>query len=340
MDNVWRNRNVFITGATGLVGSWLTRALVEAGATVTILVRDAVPRSILWSSDDAAFGHVCASVNIVHGALEDYALLERTINEYESEVVFHLAAQTIVGTANRNPLSTFESNVRGSYNLLEACRRNGKLVKAIVIASSDKAYGSQSQLPYTEDAPLDGKHPYDVSKSCTDLIAHSYFKTFALPVCVTRCGNFYGPGDLNFNRIIPQTIRHAAHGERPILRSDGTFVRDYFYVKDGAVAYRFLAEKMLGNPALAGEAFNFSNEIQVTVLDLVRKILSLMGREDLQPIIQDQAAHEIRHQYLSAEKARRVLGWQPAWTLEEGLTETVEWYARYLSAGRKGSADR
>ncbi len=326
----WRNRNVFVTGATGLVGSWLTRFLVEEGAVVTALVRDAVPRSILWSRD-ASFSHVCGAINVVHGSLEDQPLLERAINEYEAEVVFHLGAQTIVGTANRNPLSTFESNIRGTYNLLEACRRNGKLVRAVVVASSDKAYGDQSALPYTEGSPLQGRHPYDVSKSCTDLIAQSYFRTYALPVCVTRCGNFYGPGDLNFNRIIPQTIRHVLHDERPIIRSDGTFIRDYFYVKDGALAYRFLAEKMLRRPEPAGEAYNFSNEIQLTVLELVGRILSLMGREDLAPVVQSRASHEIRHQYLSAEKARTVLGWRPSYTLEEGLRETVAWYREFFS---------
>lgn len=335
MDKTWRNRNVFVTGATGLVGSWLTRFLVEEGAVVTALVRDAVPRSILWSGDPS-FSRVCGAINVVHGSLEDQPLLERAINEYESEIVFHLGAQTIVGTANRNPLSTFESNIRGTYNLLEACRRNGKLVRAVVVASSDKAYGDQPALPYSESVPLQGRHPYDVSKSCTDLIAHAYFRTYNTPVCVTRCGNFYGPGDLNFNRIIPQTIRHVLHGERPIVRSDGTFIRDYFYVKDGAIAYRFLAEKMLERPELAGEAFNFSNEIQVTVLELVGKILALMGRRDLEPVVQAKASHEIRHQYLSAEKARRTLGWQPSFPLEKGLEETVAWYRDFLSRSAGG----
>ncbi len=335
MDKGWRNRNVFITGATGLVGSWLTRLLVEEGAVVTALVRDAVPRAILWSADPS-FSHVCGSINVVHGSLEDQPLLERAINEYESEVVFHLGAQTIVGTANRNPLSTFESNIRGTYNLLEACRRNGKLVRAVVVASSDKAYGDQTVLPYSESVPLQGAHPYDVSKSCADLIARSYFRTFGLPVCVTRCGNFYGPGDLNFNRIIPQTIRHILHGERPIVRSDGTFIRDYFYVRDGAIAYRFLAQKMMERPELAGEAFNFSNEVQVTVLELVEKILVLMGRRDLEPVIQGRTSHEIRHQYLNAEKARRMLGWRASFTLDQGLEETAAWYRDFFShsAGR------
>jgi CDP-glucose 4,6-dehydratase len=223
----WKNKNVFITGATGLVGSWLTKFLLDEGANVVALVRDIVPKSILWSSS-GEFEYIKDNLTIINGELEDYLLLERVLSEYEIEVVFHLGAQTIVGIANRNPLSTFESNVRGTYNLLEACRRS-LLIKSVVIASSDKAYGEQEQLPYDETAPLQGTHPYDVSKSCADLIAYTYYNTFKLPVCVTRCGNFYGPGDLNFNRIIPGTIRSLLNNESPIIRSDGKFIRDYLY---------------------------------------------------------------------------------------------------------------
>ena len=329
----WIDRTVFVTGATGLVGSWLVKYLIEEGANVTALVRDGVPRSILWSAS-GEFSAVAGRMNVVHGCLEDAPLLERAINEHEAEVVFHLGAQTIVGIANRNPLSTFEANVRGTWNLLEACRRAGGLVKAIVIASSDKAYGSQETLPYDEGMPLQGTHPYDVSKSCADLIAYSYFNTYGLPVCITRCGNFYGPGDLNFNRIIPETIRHILRCESPIIRSDGTYVRDYFYVKDGALAYKHLAQKMLAG-GLGGESFNFSNEIQLTVLELVRKITALMG-SSVEPTVLGEAKHEIPHQYLSARKAARTLGWTPAYTLDEGLAETIAWYRAFLADSPRG----
>lgn len=319
----WRDRNVFVTGCTGLLGSWLTEALVDAGANVTGLIRDWVPRSRLLGQPG-----VFNRINTVRGDVEDLATLERTLNEYEIDTVFHLAAQTIVGIANKNPLSTFETNIKGTWNLLDACRRVPGITR-IIIASSDKAYGNQPELPYDEASPLAGTHPYDVSKSCADLIAKSYYVTYGLPVCVTRCGNFYGGGDLNFNRLIPGTIRSILNGQPPIIRSDGTYIRDYFYVKDGAYAYMHLAERM--ENGLAGEAFNFSNEIQVSVLDLVTKLATLMGRPDLRPVVMNEAKNEIPHQFLSAEKARRLLDWKPRYTLDEGLVETVEWYRKFLS---------
>ena len=323
VDHTWKNKNVFITGATGLLGSWLTKLMVDEGSNVIALNRDIVPKSILWSNSED-FDYIKDNLTMVYGKLEDYELLERALNEHEIEVVFHLGAQTIVGVANRNPLSTFESNIRGTYNLLEACRRS-PLIKAIVIASSDKAYGEQEHLPYDETTPLQGTHPYDVSKSCADLIAHTYYNTFKLPVCITRCGNFYGPGDLNFNRIIPGTIRSLLNGESPIIRSDGTFIRDYFYVKDGALAYMLLAEKMLSNTSIYGEAYNFSTESQVTVLELVEKIIDMMA-VDIEPTILDHANNEIRNQYLSAKKAKEQLGWSPKYMLDSSLVETIEWY--------------
>ena len=267
-------------------------------------------------------------INTVYGRIEDLSILERTINEYEIETVFHLAAQTIVGVANREPLGTFEANIKGTWNVLEACRRVGG-VKRIVVASSDKAYGDQEILPYNEETPLQGEHPYDVSKSCADLISHSYYKSYGLPVCITRCGNFYGGGDLNFNRIVPDTIRSALNDRPVIIRSDGSYIRDYFYVKDGVLAYLHLAEQMERSEIL-GEAFNFSNEIQVSVLEIVRKILQLMGKEDLEPKILNQATNEIKHQYLSAEKAKTLLNWSPNYSLAEGLTETIDWYKNFL----------
>lgn len=319
----WRQRSVFVTGCTGLLGSWLTRDLVARGAWVTGLVRDWVPRSTL------ILERVVERINVVRGCLEDYYTLLRALNEYEVDTVFHLGAQTIVGIANNNPLSTFETNIKGTWNLLEACRQV-KWVKRVVIASSDKAYGGEASLPYDEETPLLGYFPYDVSKSCADLIATSFYRTHGLPVCITRCGNFYGGGDLNFNRVVPGTIRSALHNEPPRVRSDGQLTRDYFYVKDAAAAYLLLAEKM-EELNLAGEAFNFSNERPLSVVEMVELILSLMGRRSLRPIILNEAKNEIPHQYLSAQKARRILQWQPAYSLEAGLTETIEWYKEFFA---------
>jgi CDP-glucose 4,6-dehydratase len=319
----WRDRPVLVTGATGLLGSWLTRRLIEARAEVVCLVRDWVPRSELVR------GQLLDSVTVVRGDLRDQGLVERVVGEYEVNTVMHAAAQAIVGIANRNPLSTFESNIQGTWNVLEACRR-APTVRAVVVASSDKAYGDQPDLPYTEDAPLEGRHPYDVSKACADMIAHSYAKTFELPVAITRCGNFYGGGDLNWNRIVPGTIRAALRGERPVIRSDGQYIRDYFYVEDGAAAYMLLAQELHGRPELRGAAFNFSNELQITVLDLVRQVLHSMG-SDLEPDIRNEASNEIRHQYLSAARARRELNWQPLYTLEEGIERTIAWYREFLA---------
>ncbi len=320
----WLDRPVLVTGATGLVGNWLTAALVEAGADVTALVRDWVPKSELVRSG------MIERVNVVRGDVRDQALLERVLGENEISVVIHLAAQTIVGIANRNPVSTFETNIAGTWSLLEACRRSPK-VSQIVVASSDKAYGDQEKLPYDESCPLQGRHPYDVSKSCADLISLSYAHTYELPVCITRCGNFYGGGDLNWNRIIPGTIRSIIRGERPIIRSDGKFVRDYFYVEDGAHAYMWLAEKMSQDPSLHGEAFNFSNEIRVDVLEIVGRIREVMGSE-LEPEILNEASNEIRVQYLDSGKARKLLGWSPRFDLDKGLQRTVSWYRNVLGA--------
>ncbi len=324
-DNFWKDRRVLVTGCTGLLGSWLTEALCDQGAEVVGLVRDLVPRSNLGELG------CWEKINVVRGEVEDYHLLERALNEYEIDTVFHLAAQTIVSIANRSPLSTFESNVRGTWNLLEACRRVDT-VKRIVVASSDKAYGSHEKLPYSEAAPLQGRHPYDVSKSCADLIARAYFETYDLPVSITRCGNLFGGGDLNWNRIIPGTIRSVYNGQAPIIRSDGKYIRDYFFVKDAVAGYLLQAEKT-AEAGVKGEAFNFSDERQITVLELVNLIIKLMERQDIKPEILDRVKGEIRHQYLDSAKARRVLGWKPLHTLEEGLEETIGWYRRFLGTG-------
>ena len=318
----WRDRPVFVTGATGLVGASVVRQLVTAGADVVGLVRDWVPRSELVAT------RLIDQIRVVRGDVRDQKTLERALGEYEVETVFHLAAQTTVGVANRNPVSTLDTNIRGTWALLEACRRSST-VRQIVLASSDKAYGDQDALPYTEETPVAGRNPYDVSKSCADLLAQMYAKSYDLPVCVTRCGNFFGGGDLNWNRLVPGTIRSVLRGQRPVIRSDGHFTRDYLYVEDGARAYVQLAEQMAATPALGGEVFNFSCEQRMTVLELVARVLGVMG-SDQQPDVRNESSNEIRDQYLDSAKARRMLGWSPAFTFETGMRATVDWYTRYF----------
>lgn len=323
-QSFWQDRPTLVTGATGLLGGWLVRQLLAAQADVVCVVRDWVPQS------EFVRARLNDRVKVVTGDVRSQSLLERTLGEYEIDTVIHLAAQTIVGIANRNPVSTFKTNIGGTWALLEACRRS-PAVKQIVVASSDKAYGEHKQLPYAEDAPLMGRHPYDVSKSCADLIAQSYAATYGLPVAITRCGNFYGGGDLNWNRIVPGTIRSVLRGERPVIRSDGKFVRDYLYAEDGAAANMSLAERLAADKNLIGHAFNFSNESQVSVSELVDRILRAM-QSDLQPEVRNEAMNEIREQYLSARKAREVLGWKPLYTLDEGLRRTIDWYREFLGA--------
>jgi CDP-glucose 4,6-dehydratase len=320
-QDFWKDRNVFITGATGLLGSWMVKTLLDSGANVVGLVRDHIPHSNHFYSGNHS------RMMAVQGDLADIHVLERIMNEYEIDTVFHTAAQTQVGIANTNPLSTFESNIKGTWNLLEAARRN-PVVKRIVTASSDKAYGQQKVLPYSEESPLIGLHPYDVSKSCSDLLAQTYHNTYRLPVCVTRCGNFFGGGDLNFNRIVPGTIKSVLNGKAPIIRSDGKMTRDYIYIEDGVEAYIHLAEKM-AETDLGGHAFNFSNESPMNVLEITNKILKIMG-SDFTPVILNQAKHEIPEQYLSAQKAREMLDWKPFYGVDEGLARTVEWYKQYF----------
>lgn len=320
-NTFWQNRNVFVTGASGFLGSWVTSELNKRGANVVGLVRD-----VSKTGKDSLIPG--AGLNFtVFGALEDLPLLTRAINEYEIDTVLHLGAQPIVGIANRNPVSTFEANIRGSWNLLEACRQVST-VKRIVVASSDKAYGEQPRLPYDEGMSLQGMHPYDVSKSCTDLISQTYHNTYGTPVCITRCGNFFGGGDLNFSRIVPGTIRSVAEGKRPVIRSDGTLIRDYVYVRDVALFYLHLAEAM-ENKEIHGHAFNYSTESQLTVLDITKLILKLM-KSDLQPDVLNEAKGEIPHQYLSSAKARDMLRWSSHITIEEGLKETIDWYLNYF----------
>ena len=319
----WQNRNVFVTGASGLLGSWMVEELLGKGANVICLVRDWVPGSKLISSG------MINRTTVVHGKLEDYELLVRVLNEYEIDTVFHLAAQTIVGTASRSAISTFEANIRGTWNLLEACRVCNKLIERILVASSDKAYGSHENLPYTEDMALQGRFPYDVSKSCADLIAQSYFHTYKMPITITRCVNLFGGGDLSFNRLVPGTIISALRDEPPIIRSNGKFVRDYFYVLNAVDGYIKLAEKM-PDDSINGQAFNFGYGEPLTVIELVDEILSVMGKTSLEPIILNEANNEIVNQYLDCSKAKKILGWQPRYSRKDGLQRTINWYEQYL----------
>lgn len=320
----WKEHRVFVTGATGFIGSWLVRHLLEQGAYVVVLIRDWDPQSQLIRSGDVQ------RTRVVNGPLEDYAVLERAINEHETDTVFHLGAQTLVGTALRSPLSTFESNIRGTYNLLEACRVHSGIVQRVVVASSDKAYGEVEQLPYREDTPLQARNPYDVSKSCPDMIAISYASSYGLPVAITRCGNVYGGGDLNWSQLVPGVIRSVLASQRPQLRSDGSYTRDYIFVSDVVNAYVLLAEKM-SEKGIAGQAFNFGLQSRVTVMDMTLAVLRQMGREDLTPIIRNEAKGEIKDQSLDSTKARQLLGWAPRYRLEDGLKETILWYREFLS---------
>lgn len=322
----WKNRTAFVTGATGFVGAHIVRFLVERGARVVCLQRDAVRANSLDVLD------LRRRVTVIQGAVEDYELMARILNEYEIEAVFHLAAQALVGAANRSPLSTFESNIRGTYCLLEACRVS-ETVKRIVVASSDKAYGSHMTLPYEEDFPLLGLFPYDVSKTCTDLIAQSFAHSYDLPVTITRSANIYGPGDMNLSRIIPGTIMSVLQNERPIIRSDGTPLRDFMFVDDIAEAYLLLAEKI---DAAKGEAFNFGSGEPVQMLELVTKIVRLMGKEnELEPMVmlKTKIEREIDAQYLASEKIFKMFGWKPATDLETGLKKTIDWYQKQFNFG-------
>jgi len=319
----FNSKRVLITGGTGLIGPWLVEDLIKKKAELTCIVRDWVPESRFLEEK------MNDKVNVTRADIGDYSAIERIVNEYEPELVIHLGAQAIVSRANRSPLATFETNIKGTWNVLEACRVHDSLVKSVVIASSDKAYGEQKKLPYTESSPLIASNPYDVSKSCADMLSQSYGKTYGLSISISRCGNFFGGGDLNFNRIVPGTIQSAYLGQTPVIRSDGTYIRDYIYVRDAVSAYELLAKKT-EEKKFRGEAFNFSNEIQLNVLQMVEKILKFCGKENLKPEIQNKASGEIRDQHLDASKAHAVLGWKSKWGIDDGLKETIEWYFKFL----------
>lgn len=323
MGGYWQDRNVLVTGANGFLGSWVSNRLVEEGANVVSFVRDAIPKSFFNLSGTVD------KVVIAHGALEDYLSIERVFNEFEVDFCFHLAAQAIVGTAERFPLSTYESNIRGTWNVLEAARRNSR-VQGLIIASSDKVYGSKENLPYTEQDTLGGLNPYDVSKVCVDLLAQSYFHTYGIPLGIARSGNFYGPGDLNFSRVVPETIRSLLGNENPVIRSDGTYLRDYFYVEDAAEAFLTLGANV-AKDGIKGQAFNFGTEKPTAVIDVVNQLIGLSGKDHLRPVILNQAAHEIKAQYLSCRKAQELLGWRHTTDLKKGLGKSYSWYQDFFS---------
>lgn len=321
----WRGKSVLVTGCTGLLGSWMTHRLLAEGAHVVGLIRDSVPRSHLFAANAEQ------QLVRVHGDVRDQKLMERVIGEYEVEVVLHLAAQALVGVANRNPAETFDVNIKGTWSVLESARRIGG-VKAVIVASSDKAYGASAHLPYTEATPLVGRHPYDVSKSCADLITQSYAHSYDLPVGITRCGNLFGGGDLNWNRIVPGTMRSVLEGSAPIIRSDGTMTRDYIYIQDAVNAYLQFAAALIEDPALKGKAYNFGNNRPMSVIELVREILQVCNREDLQPQVLGQASNEIKDQFLDSTLSQNELNWQPQFSLKDGLERTFGWYEKYFSA--------
>ena len=320
--NFWLDRATLVTGATGFLGGWLVQRLVDQGADVVCVIRDWVPQSQFISKA------MNEKVKVAYGRIQDYGFMERVLGEYEINTVFHLAAQTIVGIANKNPISTFESNIAGTWTILEACRRS-PTVKQIIVASSDKAYGKHDRKPYKENHPLQGRHPYDVSKSCADLLAQSYAATYNLPVSITRCGNFFGGGDLNWNRLVPGTIRSVLRSQRPVIRSDGSYVRDYLYIEDAAAAYMLLAENLDMRPELIGQAFNFADKTTLTVDKLVQRILELMESK-LTPDVKNEAINEIQYQHLDASKAYEILQWKPLFSLDAALKITIDWYKKFL----------
>lgn len=314
----WKGRNVFITGSTGLLGSWITRYLVDLEANVNVLVRKEIPEP---------FANFFSKVNIIKGDVTDYEKILFVLNKYNIETIFPLAAQTMSPIANSSPLSTFETNIQGAWVTLEACR-NTPSVKRIVFPSSDKAYGEEEALPYTEESKLNAKRPYTVSKSCADLIAQAYYASYNLPLCITRCGNFFGGQDLRLDRLVPSVIHAALFNKPLVIRSDGKYIRDFMYVEDGAIASLELAEAMDDHKIL-GNAFNFSYERPIEVLELVNLILKKM-KSNLKPEVQGLKLNEVRDQYLSSKKAKEMLKWKPRFAFEEGIDLTIKWYKDYF----------
>ena len=323
MDKInWKGTNVLVTGADGFIGSHVAKALAEKGAGVVTIVRD------IKKINNIDILKIKNKISILHGNLINFEDCERCIHEYDIEFCFHIAAQAIVGPANRSPLSTFESNIKGTWNVLEACRTS-KTVKGLIIASSDKAYGQQKKLPYTEQSPLKGYYPYDASKACAEMLARSYYMTYNLPLAITRNANTYGPADMNLNRIIPDVVTRLIKDTQPVIRSDGTPERDYMYIKDAVDAYLTLAENLHRKEVL-GQAFNFGTGRPINVLDLYKKIIKIMGK-NVEPKILGEAKNEIDRQYLDSGKAKKNLNWEAKYDIDSGLKETIEWYKEYFS---------
>jgi CDP-glucose 4,6-dehydratase len=311
---------VLVTGAQGFIGSWLAERLLAEGATVVTPRRDFDPRSRFRVDG------IEDRCKVALADIQDYESMVRVLNEHEVDSVFHLAAQTIVGTANRSPLSTFDANIRGTYALLEACRAVGDRIARIVVASSDKAYGSHAELPYREDFALQPTFPYDVSKAATDMIARSFAATYGLPVAVTRLANVYGGGDLNWSRIVPDTCRALIAGQAPTIRSDGSPERDYLYVEDAVDAYLAIAAS-LDSGELRGRAWNAGWGSPLSVREIVDRLIAVSGSDVAPDVRGSGTPHgEIDRQYLDSTAIRERLGWEPAVSLEDGLTRTFGWY--------------
>ena len=316
--------NVLVTGGTGVIGFWLLKKLITLKLNTTVLLWDHA------NNREPELNELLESTYNIHGSLTDIKLLNSLIEKQNINIVFHLGAQAIVEKGLADPFTTFESNIRGTYNLLEACRTHNQTIKSIVVASSDKAYGTHSQLPYTESTSMNGIYPYEVSKSCTDLLARSYALTYNLPVSIARCGNVYGGGDLNWNRIIPGTIKNLINNQNPIIRSDGSHLRDYIYVQDIVDGYISLGSATISDLP-NGEAFNFGNNNTISVIDLVTAISKSMDKMHLTPDITNTAIGEIHSQYLDSSKAKQVLNWEPAFSLEDGLEQTIKWYTEFFA---------
>jgi len=323
MKHSWSGKNVFVTGATGLVGSILVKTITDFGANVSALIFDSPADSELVQSG------LINKLNLYNGNISDYQVVSRALVQSEPDFIFHLGAQTIVGKGLIDPKGTLETNVQGTWNILEAARNFSPQLLSIVVASSDKAYGEAKILPYDESFPLHGDGPYDVSKSCTDLISQSYGKTYNLPVSIARCGNIYGPGDTNWSRIVPGTFHSLLTKQTPVLRSDGTFLRDYIFVKDVVDAYLVLALKQAD--LAPGEAFNFSHDRAYSVLEIYSEICEVVLQKYLEPEVLNSVTHEIHDQHLTSTKAKEKLGWEAKYSLESGLRESLPWYRELIA---------
>ena len=315
----WSGETVLITGAGGFVGAHLARLLLAKGARVVCLLRSCARLNALDLLD------LRRHIETVEGSIENLPLLEDLLRQFRVNAVFHLAAQSIIGTATHSPLATFDSNIRGTYLLLEACRLTG-IPRRIVVASSDKAYGAHPTLPYTEDYPLLGTSPYAASKACTDLLARSFAKTYRLAVTICRSTNVYGPADLNFSRIVPGTFLSLFQGKSPIIQSDGTPIRQLIHVEDLARGYLRLAEEA---GQFAGQAFNLGSSPPMQIRALVDRLVEIAGFTDLLPprvLLPPGPSNQIDAQVLSTDKARKLLGWEAEISLDDGLGATWTWY--------------